>query len=271
MKILVFWDIYGRVWRKALAKEIGNILDRYKPDFCIANLENCTSGRGPVEKHIHELDALWIDFFSWGDHLFDNLKNIETYLNSRDSKILRPANYYLQNYYDIPGKWYTILEKNGKKLLFIHLIGEVFMSHHVYSPFLKIDEILQELKDTWLDYDASIIDFHVEASAEFYGLAHFLDGRVSALFGTHTHVQTNDDMVLPGKTAIISDVGMNGPLYWVIGADFGSVRKRFLTGISKGLISQNLEKQYLISWAVFEIWDDGKALSIEKIRIEGSL
>jgi len=271
MKILAFWDIYGRVWRKALAKEIDSLKEKYEPDFCIANLENCTSGRGPVEKHVKELEALWIDFFSGGDHIFDNLKSIENYLTSAESKILRPANLYEQKYYSIPGKWYSIIEKNWKKLLFIHLIWEVFMNHNVYSPFLKADEILEELDKNWVEYDASIIDFHCEASAEFYGLAHFLDGRVSAMFGTHTHVQTNDEKVLQGKTAIISDIGMNGPLYGVIGADYGSVRKRFLSGISKWLISQSLEKDYLISGAIFEIGDDGKANWIEKIRIEGTL
>ena len=145
------------------------------------------------------------------------------------------------------------------------------MNHNVYSPFLKAEEILEEISEKGIRYDACIIDFHCEATAEFYGLAHFLDGKISAMFGTHTHVQTNDEKILPNGTAIISDVGMNGALYWVIGADFNSVRKRFLTGVSKWLIAQSLDSQYVVSGIVFEIWNDGKAEKVEKIRIEGTL
>lgn len=145
------------------------------------------------------------------------------------------------------------------------------MNHHVYSPFLKAEEILKELKEKWINYDASILDFHVEASGEFYGLAHFLDWKISAIFGTHTHVQTNDDMILAWGTWIMSDLWMNGPRYWVIGADYNSVAKRFLSGIQRWLIEQSLEKNYNISWAVFDVWDDWMTKNIEKIRIQGTL
>ncbi len=271
MKVLAFWDIFGRIGRKAIAKEIGALQEKHAPDFCIANIDNCSSGRGPVEKHIYELENLGIDYFSGGDHFFDNISDLENYLQTDDAKLLRPANFYEQRHYTIPGKWYSIIEKNGKKLLFIHLMGEVFMNHNVYSPFLKAEEILEDVAEKWVEYDACIIDFHCEASAEFYGLAHFLDGRISGMFGTHTHVQTNDEKILTDGTAIISDVWMNGSLYSVIGADYNSVRKRFLTGVSKWLIAQSLDNQYVVSWVVFEIGEDGKAKNIEKIRIEGTL
>ncbi len=271
MKILAFWDVYWRIGRKALSREIDVIKGQYTPDLCIANIDNCSSGRWAVEKHIYELESLGIDFFSGGDHFFDNITDIQEYLKKDDAKLLRPANFYEQRYYDIPWKGYSLIEKNGKNILFIHLIGEVFMNHNVYSPFLKFDEILSEVADKGLSYDVCIVDFHCEASAEFYGLAHFIDGRAGAIFGTHTHVQTNDEKILPWGTGLISDVWMNGALFGVIGAEYESVRKRFITGINKWLISQSLEKEYVISAVSFEIWDDGKCVSVEKIRKEWSL
>lgn len=271
MKILVFWDVYGRIWRKALAKEIESLKRNYKPDFIICNIENCSSGRWPIEKHILELQELWIDICTGGDHIFDNVKSIKKILNDPDTTILRPANFYEQDHYNIPWIWYKIVEKWWKKLLVMHLMWQVFMNHHLYSPFLKCEEILSELKEKWLDFDASIIDFHCEASAEFYGMAHFIDGNVSAIFGTHTHVQTNDDMVLEKGTGMISDVWMNGPLYGVIGADYDSVRKRFLTWISKWLIEQSLDKNYVVSWVVFDVADDWLCRGVEKIRINWTI
>lgn len=271
MKILVFWDIYGRIGRKAVQKEIEALRTLHKPDFIIANVDNLTSGRGPVEKHMREMEKLGIDIFTWWDHVFDNLSNIETYLEKDWSKLLRPLNFFEQNHYDIPGKWYSIIEKNDKKLLVIHIMWQVFMNFHLDSPFLRTEKLLKKLKDEWVAFDASIVDFHVEASAEFYGLAHFLDGEVWAMYGTHTHVQTNDDCILPKGTGILSDVGMNGAIHWVIGADYDSVRKRFVTGISKWLISQNLDPNYVVSWVVFDIDENGKCRSVEKIRINSKL
>jgi len=271
MKILVFWDIYGRIGRKALEKEISALQSKHNPDFIIANVDNLTSGRWPVEKHVLELEKLGIDVFTGWDHVFDNLSNIEAYLGKDESKLLRPMNFFEQDHYDIPGKWYMIIEKNNQKLLIIHIMWHVFMNFHLDSPFLRTEKLLKQLKNEWVEFDASIIDFHVETSAEFYGLAHFLDGEVSAIYGTHTHVQTNDDSILPKWTAILSDVGMNGAMNWVIGADYDSVKKRFITGISKWLISQNLDTNYVVSWVVFDIDESWKCRSIEKIRINSKL
>lgn len=271
MKILVFWDIYGRIGRKALEKEIAKLQEKHNPDFTIANVDNLTSGRGPVEKHMLEVEKFWIDVFTWGDHIFDNLSNIQPYLDKDGSKLIRPMNFFEQDHYHIPGKWYTIVEKNNKKLLVIHIMWQVFMNFHLDSPFLRTEKLLSQLRAEWVEYDASIIDFHVETSAEFYGLSHFLDGEVSAIYGTHTHVQTNDDAILPKGTGILSDVGMNGSINGVIGADYGSVKKRFITGISKWLISQNLDPNYVVSGVVFEIDESGKCNWVEKIRINSKL
>jgi len=269
MKILIFGDVYGRVWRNALQKELPKLQQKYGPDFTIVNVENMTSWRGPIEKHIKEIDRLDIDVMTWGDHIFDNQKSISDYLDQKDSKLIRAANYYEQDHYHIPWKWYKIVEKKGQKILVIHLIGTAFMNYNVENPFLKAEKIIQELWEK--NFDAIIIDFHKETTAEGYGLAYFLDGKASFVFGTHTHIQTNDELILPGWTGLISDVGMSGPLFSVIWADFESVKKRFITGISKWKIEQQLDENYVVNGIFVEIWDDRKCINLEKIRIRGKL
>lgn len=269
MKILIFWDVYGRIWRNALQKELPKLKEKYQPDFTIVNVENITSGRWPIEKHVQEVEKLWIDVMTGGDHIFDNHKNIVDYLDAPDSKLIRAANYIQQDHYHIPGKWYKIVEKNGKKILVIHLMWTAFMNYTVDNPFLKAESIIKELGKE--NFDSIIIDFHKETTAEWYGLAHFLDGQVSFVFGTHTHIQTNDELILPGWTGIISDVWMSWPLYSVIWADFGSVKKRFLTGIGKGKIEQQLDPHYVVNGVCIEVGENRKVTNLEKIRIRGKL
>lgn len=268
MKILVLWDVYWRIGRQALKKELPILKEKYNPDFVLVNVDNVTSWRGPIEKHINELESIWIDLFAWWDHVFDNIDRIKDYLDWEDSKLLRPANFYESENYPLPGRWYKIIEKNGKRLLVIHLLGEVFMNKNVQNPFIKVDEILKEIDEP---YDWVVVDFHKEATAEIYGLWFHLDWRVWFIYWTHTHVQTNDELILPNWTWIIWDVWMNWALYSVIWAEFDSVRKRFLTWISRWKITQSLEKDYIINWVFFELLDSNKCNSIEKIKVKGSL
>jgi calcineurin-like phosphoesterase len=175
-----------------------------------------------------------------------------------------------QDYYPIAGKWFKIIEKNGKRLLVIHLLGSVFMNHvWVENPYIKIDKILKEIDED--SYDAIVLDFHKEASSEWYAMAHFLEKTPAFVFGTHTHVQTNDELIFPSWVGVIWDVGMTGPLYSVIWADFHSVRKRMLTGIQKGKIEQSLDKNYVVNGIFVEFWDDKKCVNLEKFRIRNSL
>ena len=264
MKVLIFWDVYGRIWRAALKKELPKLKEQYAPDFTIVNLENCTSWRWPIEKHVLEIESFWVDIMTWWDHVFDNMNRIEWYLNKEDSKLIRAANFLEYKDLTLPGKWFTVVEKNWKKLLVIHLIWEVFMHTKVSNPFIKAKEIIDDHSDMHLD--GIIIDFHKETTAEWYGLAHFLDGEASFIFGTHTHIQTNDELILPGWTWILSDVWMNGPLYSVIWADYKSVEKRFLSS-SKWKIEQSLDKNYVVNGVLVEIGENMKCINIEKIRI----
>lgn len=262
MKILAFGDVYWRVWRKALKKELPGLQEKYNPDFIIVNVDNITSWRWAVDHHVEELNAIWVDIMTWGDHIYDNFSHIKSYLQSDNTNLLVPANTYETD----TGIWFKVFEKNWKRLLVIHLMWNVFMRDNLYNPFLKADEILA------LDHghlDGIVVDFHKEATSEIYGLAMYLDGRISSIFGTHTHVQTNDEQILPKWTALMCDIGMVWPLYTVIGATFDSVKNRFLTGINKWKIEQGLWKDYVLGWMYTEIDPSTmKSTHIEKIRIQ---
>lgn len=271
MKVLIFWDIYGRVWRNAFKKHFSEIKDKYSPDFIIVNPENITSGRWPIEKHIREIDALgWIDVYTSGNHIFDNYEDIKNYLDTPNSKLIRPANFYESEHIYIPGKWYKIIEKNWKKLLVVNLISSTFMRDEVYNPFLKIDEILKGFNLD--DFNGIIIDFHRETTSEIYAMWMFLDWKISFLFWTHTHIQTNDELVLPFWTGILTDVWMSWPLYSVIWADFEWVKPRFLSWVLSGKIDQALWNDYVVNACMVEIDEKTrKCINIEKIRIRWKL
>lgn len=276
MKVLIFGDLFGKIWRNALIKEIDSLREEYKPDFVVVNWENMTSGRWPIEKHMKILHDIWVDLFTSWDHIFDNEKNLLPYLERDDCKIIRPANYYESEYYDIPWDGYRIIENNWKNLLVINLLSETFTRDHVYNPFLKADAILNKIhkkiekKNITLNW--IIIDFHKEVASEGYWMQEFLDGRVSFIFGTHTHIQTNDDNITELWTWLLSDVGMIWAKKSIIGSNFGSLRKRFLTGIQKWKIEQSLDKNYIMNWVLVDIDEKTmKCTHIQKIKKFGSL
>ncbi len=270
MKILAFWDIYGRIGRKAFLEEFPRIKADFNADFTIVNIDNITSGRGPIERHAKEILDAGVDVVTGGDHIVDNIKNIGEYLGDPDSKLLRPDNMWGVWEFGFPWIWHKVFEKNGKKVLVIHLIWHAFLDKiNSSNAFVRADEILELYKDQSID--ATIVDFHKEATAEIQWLAHYLDGRISAIFGTHTHVQTNDDLILPGGTGLLWDAGMSGPLYSVIWAEFESVKKMFLSWIFKWKIEQSLDNNYLVNAVLFDIDDTGKCQGIEIIKRTGKL
>jgi len=268
MKILIFWDIYWRIWRKAFKRELPALKRKYNPDFIVVNVENISSGKWPIEKLVIEMNELWVDVMTWWDHIYDNKKDIKAYLEKENSNLIRPANFYESEFHTLPWKWYYIVEKGWKKLLVIHLIGEVFMRYNVDNPFLKINDILKELSNQ--EFDGIILDFHKEASAEIEAMWFFLDWEVSFVYWTHTHIQTNDEIILPKWTWKIWDLWMTGSLHSIIWADYNSVSKRFLTWITKGKIQQNLWNDYVVNWAFIEI-KAKKCINIEKIRIRNKI
>ena len=226
MKILFIGDIVAQPGREAVKEILPQVKKAHKIDFVIANAENLAHGRGATEETIHEMMSCGVNYFTGGDHLFWQ-RGFEEVIATLP--VIRPANYPG----DVPGKGYALIDVNGKKLLIINLMGRTsFGSTNSYldDPFTKADEILQNYADETV---YSIIDFHAEATSEKAALAFYLDGKVSAIVGTHTHIPTCDQMVLPNGTSFITDIGMTGNIDSVLGVKKEIIIKSFLTATNQ--------------------------------------
>lgn len=253
MKILFFGDIFGRPGREAVKSFIEDNKAKIKPDFIIANAENASSGRGPTAKTAREVLDYGIDMITLGDHCWDQ-KDVVEVLEGRDSKVIRPLNYPEGN----EGSGFRKITKGAHSLTVVSLLGRVFTSEGLDSPFQKIDALLEKC-------DGPVfIDLHAEATSEKEAMGNYLDGRISALVGTHTHVQTADEGILSQGTAYISDVGMCGPADSVIGVKKEQSIERFLTG--KPLKFEVAEGDVKINAVIIELDEAGKALSIERVN-----
>lgn len=222
MTILFFGDIIGRPGRNAVKKILPKWRKLYDPDLILANGENIAHGKGVTLKTITEMHDVGIDLFTSGNHIWDQKQGLDL-VQRKDSPILRPANYPP----GVPGQGYKIVEAGTKKVAVVNLVGRVYFDEDFDCPFRKADEILAELKEKKLA--AILVDFHAEASSESVALAWYLDGKVSLVAGTHTHVQTADERILPQGTAYITDIGMVGAYDSVIGVDKKLVLYNFLT------------------------------------------
>ncbi|MCX7774289.1 MAG: TIGR00282 family metallophosphoesterase [Clostridia bacterium] len=222
MKILFIGDIVGEAGRNALRAKISELKAQHKPDFCIANGENAAGGKGISYNTAQDIFECGIDIITMGNHTWAR-KEI---LNIIDSgiKIIRPANYPK----GVPGKGRLVLEKNGIRLAVVNLLGRVYMDQPVDCPFQTIDRELGFLKG---QCDYVFVDFHAEATSEKIAMAYYLDGRVTCIVGTHTHVQTADERILEKGTAYITDVGMAGPADGIIGVEKEMIIKKFTLGL----------------------------------------
>lgn len=220
MKIIFIADIVGGPGRKVLRNLLPNLLQEKKADFCIANGENAAGGFGLTLEVAEELFKSGIDVITSGNHIWDR-KEILPYLDSRN-ELLRPVNYPPQN----PGHGSGVFTaKNGLAVGVINLQGRVFMQE-IDCPFRTILPVIEEMKTV---SPMILVDFHAEATAEKVAMGWYIDGRVAALLGTHTHVQTADERILPGGTGYITDAGMTGSLDGVIGIKKELAIKRFIT------------------------------------------
>lgn len=262
IKLLIFWDIFWRNWRKLVHKFLPGLREKYNPDFVIWNSENLTSGRWPSLKHIKELHNYWFDCLTWWDHIFENIKDIKDYINSPESIQIRPINYTDSKYFKFPWVGYKKLEKNWKKLLVVNLLSNN-LRDTVENSFLSIDKFLSEQKE---EFDWIVVDYHKEYSSEIYMLSMFLDSKTSFVYGTHTHVQTNDDHILPGGTGMICDVWMVGALNSSIGQTYDSRILGFLTGTWAFSKPEQDMWHWIVYWVYVEI-EDKKCVKIEKIKI----
>lgn len=219
MRILFIGDIVGKSGRRVLKMTLQKIINEEKVDLVVANVENLAGGFGVTLEKFEEILNYGVDVATSGNHIWDNKEFIKVFEKYPD-RILRPLNYPP----NVPGKGSLIYKVKEWEILLINIQGRTFMEA-IDCPFRAIDEELKKNDDIII----KIVDFHAEATSEKRAMLHFLSGRVSALIGTHTHVQTADEEIFPSGTAYITDVGMTGSFDSVIGIDKESALSHFLT------------------------------------------
>lgn len=260
MKILFIGDIVGRPGRQMVAQSLPRLINRHAVDLVVANAENAAAGFGLTPDVLAELLDLEIDVLTTGNHIWDKKAGIPCL--DRERRLLRPANYPP----GLPGQGSGIYETSaGVPVAVINLEGRVFM-RNLDCPFRAADAILKELDGRC---KVILVDFHAEATSEKGALAAYLDGRVSALLGTHTHVQTADERVLPGGTGFISDAGMTGARDAVIGIRKELSVERFLTQLP---VRYEVSKKDPMLCAVVVDVDEttGKTRRIERVMEMGN-
>ncbi|MGI6485232.1 MAG: TIGR00282 family metallophosphoesterase [Tepidanaerobacteraceae bacterium] len=257
MRLLIIGDIVGRPGRTIVQEKVSYLRRNFSIDYVIANAENAAGGNGITEKIKQDLLISGIDFLTMGNHIWDN-KDVFNFIDE-EQRMIRPANYPEK----APGKGYQLVElENGTVIGIVNLSGRVFMNP-LDCPFRTADVIIEKIKPLT---KIIVVDFHAEASSEKVAMGWYLDGRVSIVAGTHTHIQTADERILPKGTAYITDVGMTGPRDSVLGIKKELVIQKFLSQrpvrfeVAKG--SQQL------NGIVVEVdVSSGKAKSIKRVNI----
>lgn len=232
MRILIVGDVYSKLGRASLEYHLPRLKEDRRINFVIVNGENTSHGKGINENHYKWYMSLGVSLITLGNHAFHN-KSIYNFIDNVNN-IVRPSNYVK----DVPGQGYRTINYNGIKITVFQVLGQVFMNDEVISPFIKAEEILTKVKS-----DIYICDFHGEATSEKIAFAHHFDGRINIIYGTHTHVQTNDARILPKGTAYITDVGMTGPHEGVIGVDKEIIIDRLVNEGQKRFTPQNTGKR----------------------------
>ncbi|MDX9801224.1 MAG: TIGR00282 family metallophosphoesterase [Spirochaetia bacterium] len=220
-KVLLLGDVIGQAGCRAVFFNLKPIIKKYNPDLVIINGENSADGFGIIPKTAEQLFQSGADVITTGNHVWQKPDGVQLLKDSPN--ILRPANYPD----GAPGHGYCVVEKKGIKIAVINLEGRESMSN-LDCPFKSAKDIIRKIKKEG-NINIIVIDFHAESTSEKESLAHYLDGEVSLIAGTHTHIQTADEKILPKGTAYITDVGMTGPEDSVIGSDKGIALQRFMT------------------------------------------
>lgn len=222
MKFLIFGDVVGSLGRKAISTVLPDLRREFEPDAVIVNIENMAHGKGISPDTMHEAlswDAL---AFTTGDHAWDNALGIDI-LQDPNTPIVRPANYPA----GVPGKGYRVLQVGAYEVAVINLQGQVMFKNQPNNPFHELDSILKD--PVVARASVKLLDFHAEATSEKRGMGWHADGRISAMWGTHTHVPTADAQILPKGTGYLTDLGMNGAFDSSLGMDKKAPLKQFLT------------------------------------------
>ena len=255
MNILAVGDIVGSIGVTELQKRLKKIKKEYNIDFVIVNGENAAEGMGLTEKNFKDILSAGADCVTMGNHTWGK-KEIFQFIDN--PKLIRPANYPKE----VCGKGYNIYKCKEKKIAVINALGRAEINIMLDNPFAIIKEIVNEIKK---DTDIIILDFHAEATAEKKAMAYYLDGEITAIFGTHTHTQTADEQILEKGTGFITDIGMTGPKNGVIGMDKDAALKRFITSLPERYKIATGEAMF--NSVLFEIDDDtNKVKKITRIN-----
>src|SRR5215207_216195 len=256
MKVLMIGDVVAKPGRIAVLDRIQDLREQHQIDFAIMNAENLAGGFSVTPQLCEELFASGIDVMTSGNHIFDKKEAID-YIR-KQPRLLRPANYPPNT----PGSGYWEGEVKGVRVAVVNVMGRVFMPP-VDDPFRAVDQILSSLSP---ETKVRIVDVHAEATSEKVAMGWHLDGRVSGVFGTHTHVQTADERILPEGTAYLTDLGMTGSYAGVIGMDKKDVLARFTSVTAKR--AEHSSGQVRICAAVLDIDEEtGKAREIQRLNL----
>ena len=251
MNILAVGDIVGSSGVKELQKRLPKVKTEYNVDFVIVNGENAAEGFGITEKNFKDILSAGADCVTMGNHTWGK-KEIFKFID--DPKLIRPANYPKE----VCGKGYNIYKCKDKKIAVINALGRAEINIMIDNPFEVVKDIVQKIKK---EADIIILDFHAEATAEKKAMAYYLDGEITAIFGTHTHTQTADEQILEKGTAFITDIGMTGPKHGVIGMNKDVALKRFTTALPERYKIATGEA--ILNSVLFEI--DDQSNKIKKI------
>ncbi len=261
IRVLLVGDAVGRPGREAVKAIVPSFKSSGRAHFVIANAENSAHGKGITRETANQLLSAGVDVLTAGNHTWDN-KDVFNFINN-EYRLLRPANY--QPVAEVPGRGYGVFdvpEFPGVKIAVTNLIGRVLMAP-AECPFRTADSFIEQVKN---ETPIIFVDFHAEATSEKVAMGWYLDGRVTSVTGTHTHVQTADEQVLPGGTAYMTDLGMTGGHHGVIGVKSPEVLHRFLTGlpVRHEVATDNV---ILCGALVTADADTGRVVDIERIRI----
>ena len=249
-------DVVGSPGRRALNALLPGLRERHQPDFVVVNGENSAGGVGITERIARGMLDHGVDAITLGNHAFRQTE-VYGYLD-REPRIVRPANYPKAD----PGIGHTVVERDGMRLAVVNLSGTVFLDA-ARSPFAEVDLILSGLRGK---ADHVLVDFHAEATSEKVAMGWYLDGRVTACVGTHTHVPTADARVLPGGTAYVTDVGMTGPRDGVIGVERELAVRRFLT--QRPVKFETAGGRAWLNAVLIDADGEGHATAIEQLLVD---
>lgn len=252
MKILAVGDIVGASGIKELKKILPSLIEKEAIDFTIVNAENSAEGFGITQKNFDDILSEKVDVITMGNHTWGK-KDIFKFID--DPRIIRPANYPE----GVVGKGYNIYKCKDKRIAVINLLGRAEINILTENPFLTAKKIVDEIKSK---VDMIFIDFHAEATGEKIPLGYYLDGQVTAVYGTHTHVQTADEKILPKGTGYITDIGMTGPEHSVLGMDINVAIKRLTTSLPEKY--KIAEGECIFNGVIFEV--DDKILKVTNIK-----